>query len=356
MIRLTIPHIRKEEIERVARVLRSGYLTQGKEVEAFEEEIRSKVGAKHAIAVSSGTAALHLALLGLGIGRGDEVIVPDFTFPATVNVVHLVGATPIVVDINLETLNIDAGAAAAAITRRTKAIMPVHLFGNPADLDPLLALAKQHHLYVIEDAACALGSTYQGKLCGSIGDVGCFSFHPRKIITTAEGGMVVTDHDEVAEKIRLLRSHGLVRQGFSGHQKEIGFNYRLTDLAAAIGIEQMKRLPALLRERENLAKRYDEAFQAMTELRRPEEVRRGKQNYQSYVVLARNRETRDRLAEELQKRQIETTVGAYSVNLLSKLHARVQSQQAFYRSLTLPLYNGMTEEEINEVISTVCAA
>ena len=211
MIRLIIPEIGDEEVQAVSAVLRSGYLVQGKHVEDFEHRVAAFVGVKHAVAVSSGTAALHVALAALDIGPGDDVLVPDFTFPATANVVALLGATPVLVDVDPATFNTTADLLRPAITPRTKAIMPVHLFGQPAEMQPILDLAAEHGLAVVEDAACALGALYHGRPCGSLGQLGCFSFHPRKVITTGEGGMIVTDDDALAERLRLLRNHGMAK-------------------------------------------------------------------------------------------------------------------------------------------------
>ncbi len=232
MIRLAIPEIGETEVDAVAGVLRTGFLVQGEHVRIFEERMADFVGARHAVAVSSGTAALHLALLALGVGPGDEVVVPGFTHPATANVVELVGARAILVDVDLRTFNIDPAAVAEAIGPRTKAIMPVHLFGQPAEMGSLLRLAADRGLSVIEDAACALGSAYRGQRCGTFGTVAAFSFHPRKVITTGEGGILTTNDDGMAAHLRRLRNHGQEIDRGRGRFLEAGLNYRLTDFQA----------------------------------------------------------------------------------------------------------------------------
>lgn len=209
MIRLTRPYIPDEAIEKCIEVLRSGNLVQGLYAEKFEQAISDYLDVKHAMVVSSGTAALHLSLIALGIGPGDEVIVPAFSFPATANVVELVGAKPVFVDIKLDDFCIDASFIESVITNNTKAIIPVHEFGMPANMKPVLKLAEKYKLFIIEDAACALGAEYENRKAGAFGNLGCFSFHPRKAITTGEGGVVVTNDISLAEKIRAIRNHGI---------------------------------------------------------------------------------------------------------------------------------------------------
>ena len=207
-IRLALPCTDQDELEEIRAVLATGYLTQGPKVAEFERLVAARVGSRYAFAMSSCTTALHLSLVVAGVGPGDEVLVSDFTFPATANVVVQQGARPVLVDIDLDTLAMSVDDAATRVTARTKAIVPVHPFGLAADMDPILALAARHGLAVIEDAATAIGATYWGRPCGSLGQLGCFSFHPRKVITTGEGGMITTSDEGLAERIRLLRSHG----------------------------------------------------------------------------------------------------------------------------------------------------
>lgn len=240
MIPISKPQIGPEEQRAVAEVLASGYIVQGPRTAAFEEAFARMVGVKHAVAISSGTAALHVALLAHGVGPGDEVITSAFTFIASANSVLFTGARPVFADIDAESFNLSPAAVESAITPRTKGIMPVHLYGNPAEMDALLDLADQHGLAVIEDAAQAHGAAIGDRMCGSLG-TGCFSFYATKNMTTAEGGMITTDDDSLAEKCRLLRSHGMPRRYC---HDSLGFNFRMTDISAAIGLVQLEKLPA----------------------------------------------------------------------------------------------------------------
>ena len=356
MIRLTIPHIGNKEIKAVSNVLRSGFLTQGNGVQKFENTIKDYVGSKHAMAVSSGTAALHLALLALGIGKGDEIIIPDFTFPATCNVIELVGAKPILVDIKLDTFNIDESLIEKAITSKTKAIMPVHLFGQSAEMETILKIARTNNLFVIEDAACALGASYRGKPCGTLGDIGCFSFHPRKVMTTGEGGMVVTDNDEIVKKIRLLRNHGLETSKRYPVFQMAGFNCRLTEFQAALGLVQCNKLETMILHRIALAKEYDYLFQELDDVIIPAIDSNRRHIYQSYVILLKNQKLRNKVIQELKKRNIETNFGTYALSLqkyykkyCTKGHVLRCSKKAFFRSIALPIYSGMKNSQVLKV-------
>jgi len=353
VIRLTIPEIGDEEIAAVAAVLRSGYLVQGQHVQAFEQRVAEAVGVRHAVAVSSGTAALHLALRAAGIGPGDEVIVPDFTFPATANVVELVGARPALVDIDLATFNVDVAQIRPAITRRTRAIMPVHLFGQPADMGPILALAAEHGLLVIEDAACALGAEYHGRRCGGLGNAGCFSFHPRKTITTGEGGMVVTDDERLAGRVRQLRNHGMARHGEAVRFVDAGFNYRLTDFQGALGAVQMGRLEEIIARRIYLAGLYHQALASLPGVTRPTAMDGTRHIWQSYVILLDEGVERAAVMRTLAEAGIETTIGTYAVSAqphyAGKAGRLPNSLRAYERGLCLPLHTRMTEADIEEV-------
>ena len=353
MIRLTIPEIGDEEIQAVADVLRSGYLVQGQQVQAFEQLVADYVGVRHAVAVSSGTAALHVALLALGVGPGDEIIVPDFTFPATANVVELVGAKPVLVDIDLDTFNIDVTQIRPAITQRTKGILPVHLFGQPADMEPILDIADEYGLFVVEDAACALGASYHGRKCGAMGIMGCFSFHPRKAITTGEGGMVVTDSDTLAAQLRQLRNHGMVSCNGHNRFELAGFNYRMTDLQGALGVVQMGRLEGIITRRTELADLYHEALAGTAAVIRPVVLDGVRHVWQSYVVLVTESAERDELVQTLRAQGIETTIGTYAVSVQPHYAANngavPRSYQAYEQSLCLPLHTRMSRADIETV-------
>lgn len=250
------PSLKGNELKYVTQCIETGWISsQGAFVKQFEAGIAKRLGAEHVLAVSNGTVAIHLALLALGIGPGDEVIVPDLTFAATINTVIQTGATPVIVDVDRHSWNMDPAAAAAAVTPRTKAIMPVHLYGQPAEMDAIMALAKRHKLFVIEDAAEAMGSVYKGKCCGAIGDAGTFSFFSNKLITTGEGGAVVFRDAAVAQRARMLRDHGMDPAKRYWHL-ELGFNYRLTNIQAALGCAQLEQLDGFLARKVEVASQY----------------------------------------------------------------------------------------------------
>ena len=360
MIRLTIPETGDAEMEAIARVLRSGFLVQGAHVQEFEEKVAAYLGVAHAVAVSSGTAALHLALLAVGVGPGDEVLVPDFTHPATANVVELAGARPVLVDVDLETLNVDAGRFRAALSPRTRALMPVHLFGQPAAMGPILDLARERGLKVIEDAACALGAEDEGRRCGTVSDAGCFSFHARKVITTGEGGMVVTRDEATAERVRQLRNHGSVEAGDARRFERAGFNYRLTELQGAMGVAQMDRLEGAIRRRAVLAGRYDDALARVGGVRRPGRRANARPVWQSYVVLLDEPIDRDLVRSRLREDGIEATIGTYALSEQpqhsSAAGSLANSRLAFRQSLALPLHPLMSEAEVDRVAQRLAAA
>jgi perosamine synthetase len=265
MLRLSIPHLDNEAIAAVVAVLRSGNLVHGVEGAAFEAELAAYLGTRHALVVSSGTAALHLALVALKVGPGDAVLVPDFTFPATGNVVRLVGARPVLVDVDPGTYCVTPSDLEAAIVsfrgpERLRAIMPVHEFGQPVAMGEILALANRHGLAVVEDAACAIGASLDGKKLGSFGTIGCFSLHPRKTLTTGEGGVLVTDDDALALRLRRLRNHGMERSVAGLHFFEAGWNLRLTDFQSALGRTQLPSLDTWISARRKLAIAYCEAL------------------------------------------------------------------------------------------------
>jgi perosamine synthetase len=263
-IPITRPHLAGGEAEAVAETIASGWLSQGPRVKAFEDAFAERVGAAHAVATTSCTTALALALHAVGVGPGDEVIVPSHSFIATANAVWHCGAEPVFADIDARTYNLDANAAERAITERTKAIMPVHQVGLPADMDAFLSLAERHRLALVEDAACAIGAEYRGRPIGSLETLACFSLHPRKVITTGEGGMITLQDEALAERLRRLRAHGMSMSDLARHSAtevtfesypERGFNYRMTDMQAALGLCQLDALDWILQRRRELAER-----------------------------------------------------------------------------------------------------
>jgi perosamine synthetase len=360
---LAAPWTGDEELEEIRSVLASGQLSQGPKVEEFEAMVASVTGSRYAFAASSCTTAMHLALVALGIGPGDEVLVPDFTFPATANVVVQQGAVPVLVDVQPDTYNVEPVDLKRHLTARSRAIMPVHLFGLAADLDPCLDFAREHGLAVLEDAACALGATYNGRPCGSLGDVGCFSFHPRKVITTGEGGMVVTDDDVLAERLQLFRSHGGVRAGGRFTFTEAGFNYRLSDVHAAMGVAQMRRLPEIVTRRRALAEALTERLLAVPGITPPAEPAWGGHIFQAYVAVLDDGVDRDAVIAGLRELGIESTIGTYALHT-QPFFGRTYgyrpgqlpaSSGVAAKSLALPLYPTMTGAEVDRVAGGVAA-
>ena len=361
-IPLALPYFDEEEIKEIKEVLDSGWVSQGPKTKEFEEAFAKYVGAKYAIAVTNCTAALHLSLLAIGVGKGDEVLVADFTYPATGHAVLYCGAKPIFVDVDPKTYNIDPGLIEEKITEKTKAIIPVHTFGQPADMDPIMEIASDYGLRVIEDAACAHGAKYKGNFAGTIGDTGCFSFHARKGMTTGEGGMVVTDNKELAEEIRSLSVYGTV----SAWDREksdkfiipefvkLGYNYKMSDISAAVGIVQLRRLDKLIEKKRTLARYWNEKLQEIEFIEPPycsEDVRHV---YQSYVALVDKRINRNKLIERLRKEGIQTQIGTYACHVQPVYNSNQRcpnSLDIFNRSLSLPMYYKLREEDIDVATS-----
>jgi len=363
-MRLIMPDIAEEEISEVIKVLKSGLLVQGKNVNKFESKVAEFLNVKYAVAVSSGTAALCLALITIGIKDGDEVILPDFTHPATGNVVALTNAKPVLVDIDLRTYNIDSSKIKKNLSARTKAILPVHQFGQSADMDPVLDIAKKYNLYVIEDSACALGAKYKDNKCGTMGDAGCFSFHPRKVITTGEGGMVVTNIPDIAMKVKALRNHGVINKDGKNYFAYAGFNYRLTDFQGALGCVQIEKLEKTIDKRRELAAIYDFFLKETDILQHPFAPSYNKHTYQSYVVLLDEKIDRDAVIRKLKEKSIETTIGTYALHSQPFYKENYgyeegnfkNSYKAFKQSLCLPLYVQMKKKDIKEVVENLLRA
>jgi dTDP-4-amino-4,6-dideoxygalactose transaminase len=359
----------REEEEAAAAAIRSGWVTQGPKVAEFERAVANYCGAAHAIAVSNCTTALHLALLVADVGPGDEVICPSMSFIATCNSIRYTGATPVFAEVNPNTFNLDPDAAEAAITSKTKAILVVHQIGLPADMDRFSALAEAKGLKIVEDAACAIGSKYRGQQIGSHSDLVCFSFHPRKVISTGEGGMITTSRADYAERLRLLRQHGMSISDAVRHSSRqvvaeqylcVGYNYRMTDIQAAIGIEQMKRLPGIVARRRELAARYTDALQHHAWLAPPVIPDGVEPNFQSYSIhLRRNaRLSRDEIMQRLLEQGIATRRGVMLAHLepaCTDLDSRPLplSEFASSASLLLPLYPQMSDEEQQRVIAAL---
>lgn len=378
-IPISKPFFGEEEKLAIQQPLETGWVVQGPKVSEFENLFAQYTGAAYAMAVTSCTTALHLALVASGVASGDEVIMPSFTWVATANVVEMLGARPVFVDIELETFNIDARKIEAAITPRTKAIMPVSLFGVSAPIQQVIEIAQAHHLIVIEDDACGMGAWYQGRHAGTIADVGCFSFHPRKAITTGEGGMVITSSEKIAEKIKSLRDHGASKSDLNRHLgarsyllpefNVVGYNYRMTDFQGAIGVVQMHRLEWILEQRSRMAFRYDETLRNLKWLRTPITPNGYQHGYQSYVCLFRPEEpslenverltvSRNALMDRLEVAGIATRPGTHAVHMLGYYKEKYaiapsdfsNAYLADHLTITLPLYAQMTEQEQDYVI------
>ena len=357
MIQLAKPDIDDKAINRVVQILKSGHLVQGEHVRRFETSLKEYLGSNHAILVSSGTAALHLSLMALNIGPGDEVIVPAFTFPATANAVELVGAKPVFVDIGLGDFCIDTQKIEACITSKTKAIIPVHEFGQPADMEGVASIAAHHNLKIVEDAACALGAAINGKKIGNLGDLACFSFHPRKAITTGEGGLVVTQDKQIENRIKTLRNHGILAQKEGIDFLEAGLNYRMTDLQAALGPEQLACLDDTIATRLKSARLYDDLLSSIDWIMVPETFPGRKMVYQSYHIMVDSMKSRDGVIAYLKNCGIEANIGAYALNRLSMYRNKYQLKDndfpnavaAFTRGLVIPMGQHVGSEEIQTI-------
>jgi perosamine synthetase len=367
-IPITKPFIGEEEKQLVSEVITSGWISQGPKVAEFEERFAAYVGCKYAVATTSCTTALHSALSISGIGPGDKVIVPSLSFIASANAVIYCGATPVFADIDPQTCNIDASKIEGAITEKTKAILPVHQMGLPVDLDRIKEIARKNRLIVIEDAACAVGSEYKGRRIGSHGNIACFSFHPRKIITTGEGGMITTDDAEIAERLRRFRHHGMSISDMERHKAdrviietypEIGYNYRMTDMQAAMGIEQLRKLPSILERRRHIAGVYDKELSRVPHIRIPEVPAYAYHNYQSYWIelLDSCPVDRNTLMSKLLERGIATRRGIMAIHLEeSYSQYRISlpvTEKVTGNTLLLPIYPSMTGEEQEYVIMCV---
>ena len=363
-IPLARPSTDGDEVEEVAAVLGTGYLTQGPKVEEFERAVAAIVDARHAFATTSATTALHLSLAALEIGPGDDVLVPDYTFPATANVVIQQGARPILVDIDPGTFTVDPADLERKITPASRAVMPVHAFGLAADMDPIVEIAGGRDLAVIEDAACALATTYRGRPVGALGTLGCFSFHPRKSITTGEGGMITTNDDGLADRIRLLRSHGGRRHGNRFTFEAAGYNYRLSDILAAVGVAQLRKLERLLDRRRSIARQYRELLADEERITLPRLPDWDGHVYQSFVLLLDAAIDRDGVIARLADAGIETTLGTYALHREPLFTERFgysagdlpRSNEVFTRALTLPLYPDMLEDDPAYVVSRLAEA
>jgi len=349
VIRLAWPDVGPEELAALAEVLATGFLTMGPKVEEFEAALAHACSTEHAVAVSSGTAALHLAVLALEIGEGDEVIVPAYTFPATASAVALTGARPVLVDVDPHTMNVDPARVYDAVTPQTRAVIGVHLFGRPLDWEALQN-AVPPDVALIEDAAGALGARWRGMACGGLGVMGCLSFHPRKVVTTGEGGAVTTSDDDLDASVRRLRHHGIATEGeFAIRQPST--NYRLSDLHSAIGITQLARLDELLAGRRRVAEAYTERLGDVVATPAADEG--DEHGWQAYVVQL---DRRDEALAALRGDGIEAQIGTYALHRLGAYHDQGPFRHAdacFTRALALPLHSRLTDDDVDRVCSVL---
>jgi dTDP-4-amino-4,6-dideoxygalactose transaminase len=367
------PSIGEEEIEEVTDTLRSDWITLGPKTHKFEEMCSEYIGCKQAVAVSSCTAGLQLSLNALEVGEGDEVVTTPFTFVSTVNVIVHTGARPVLVDIDTGTYNIDPRKIADAVSSRTKALLPVHYAGNPCEMDEILEIAEKNDLWVIEDAAHAIGAAYKKKKIGAIGDLTSFSFYATKNVTTGEGGMVTTDNDELADRIRLLSLHGMSKDAWKRYQAAgswyyevlaAGYKCNMTDLQASIGIHQLKKLEQMQRRREDIARRYNEAFEALPGVVRPNVSEYAHHAWHLYPILLNLnllKSDRNGFVEALKAENVGTSVHFIPVHLHPYYRDRFgfrrgdfpNSEYVYDREVSLPIYPRMSDSDVEDVIAAV---
>lgn len=360
-IPLSSPDIRQQDIDEVVRVLKTGMLVQGVEVERLESEVASLVGVRNCIAVSNGTASLHLCLTALGIGKGDEVIVPAFSYVATANVVELAGATPVFVDIDLSTYNIDATQIEKAITGKTKAIIPVHEFGLSCDIHKINEIAAAHNLFVIEDAACALGAKSGGQYVGSFGIAGSFSLHPRKAITAGEGGLITTNDDNLASRLRILRNHGIQFEAGKMEFVDAGFNYRLTNFQATLAASQLKRLENIIAYKNELANVYfDEIKNPLVTL--PSRVGTATHTWQTFHLLLNDCLDQYKVIKTLNENGIGSNYGAQCIPYQKFYQHKYRlacenlfpnALKAFTKGLAIPMFEKMNKDDVKRVAQII---
>ena len=360
--------IEEDDIQAVVDVLRSDYLTTGPKIAEFEKMVADYVGAKYAVAISNGTSALHAACFAAGIQPGDEVITTPLTFAASSNCVLYCGGTPVFADVDLKTYNIDPEDIRRKITDKTKAIIAVHLAGQPCDMDEIHKIAKEHDLLVIEDGAHALGSVYKGKKVGTLSDMTTFSFHPVKPITTGEGGMIVTDNEELYQKMMLFRSHGITRDEnlmtrndgpWFYQQLDLGYNYRITDIQCELGCSQMKKLDRFLARRKEIVARYNEAFADCENIITPYQLPETESGWHLYIVQVKNCD-RKKVFESLREQGIAVNVHYIPVYLhpyyqehgYKDVHCK-NAEEVYSHIISLPLYPTLTVEEQEYVIETL---
>ena len=367
MIPIAKPHLTEHDAQAAYDAIMSGWITQGPRVSEFEEKFALYTGAKHAVAVSNCTTGLHLAMIVAGIKAGDEVICPSMSYIATANSIMYMGATPVFAEVHPETYNLDVADVERRITSKTKAVLLVHQIGMPADIDAFAALCKKHNVLLIEDAACAAGSSYKGKKIGSHSDLVCFSFHPRKVISTGDGGMVTTNNEAYAERMKLLRQHGMsvnagARHGatkiiFEDHL-EVAYNYRMTDIQAAVGIQQLAKLNWIVEERRKIAQRYLNELSDIDCIRLPREEEGYFTNWQSFSIYLKESAplSRNELMQALLDKGVASRRGVMTSHRETAYKTMCaglelpRTEDACDRSIIIPLFVPMSDEDVSTVI------
>jgi len=358
-IPLARPYYDERDLEAVKKVLDSRWVAQGPTVVEFEKQFSAFCGTGFGVAVNSATSALQLSLMAFGVKKGDEVILPDFTFPATGNVVLFLGAKPVLCDIDMDTYCLDVEDAASKVTKRTKAIIPVHILGHPAEMDGVNRLAREKGLKVLEDAACAHGTEYHGKKAGSLGDLSAFSFHARKVLSTGEGGMILGNDAKEAELLAALRSHGMFQSAWKREQRFtlpkfelLGYNMRMSDVTAALGLSQLARLEDFIRRRRELAQLYNDLLRdSGLPVAAPRDAPNCKHNYQTYCIRLLKRGLRDGVLLRLQAAGIGCTIGTYSLSLLPLFKGECPNgRKAFRNTIALPMYFELQDDEVRAVV------
>lgn len=370
MIPIAKPYLTKDEAQSAYDTILTGWVTQGPRVEEFEKKFCEYTGADYAVAVSNCTTALHLAMIVAGISKDDEVICPSMSYVATANCIKYVGAKPVFAEIERDTYNISAEHAETLITEKTKAILLVHQIGMPGNIDAFKSLCNKHNIKLIEDAACAIGSSYKGKKIGSHSELVCFSFHPRKVITTGEGGMIATSNPEYYKRMKLLRQHAMSVNDRVRHQSdkvlfedhlELGYNYRMTDFQAAIGLQQLKKLDWIISKRREIALRYNNELKEIDCIILPEEKEGYFSNYQSFSIYIKETcsISRNELMQKLLNAGIASRRGIMTSHRESayksdynEIHLPV-SEDASDRSIMIPIYIPMESSDIDHVISNL---
>ena len=360
-IPMSAPDLDESDIQAVLEVLKSGRLALGPKAKEFEELMADYIGVKYAVAVSSGTAGLHILVRALGIGPGDEVLVPSFTFAATVNAILFERGIPVFVDIEPETYNLDPDDLERKITKKTKAIMAVDIFGHPAEWDRILEIADKYNLKIIDDSCEALGAEYKGKKIGQFGDAACFAFYPNKQMTTGEGGIIVTDNPGIAKLARSLRNQGRGEMSAWLEHERLGYNYRMDEMSAALGVSQLRRIEIFLEKRERVARMYTEKLRKFSWVRPPIVKPYVRMSWFVYVITLKEGLDRDEIIKELEKEGIPARGYFSPIHLQPYIREMFRTKEGMLpiteniskRTLALPFHNNLKEEEIEEVVSTL---